>query len=722
MKTRSLSSLVLTIALAIVTRGVAAEATPDGAASAAREIDALLAKAWQQHNAKANALASDENFVRRIHLDLVGRIPTHDETVAFLNSTDPGKRAKLIDHLLASEGYVMHQFQFIADILRVLTNGTYPGDAGRVTGAAYAEYIKESIRVNKPYDQFVRELVSAQGKVWENGAVGYYQRDRAMPLDNMATTVRIFMGTRIECAQCHDHPFDRWTQMQFHQMAAYTYGVQTVMGIYSKSFTGLLGLQMERRKRTGASPDSEVHFRQALNEMIVPIKHAWVSHAPAQLKLPHDYQYKDAKPESVVKPATLMGLPAEFSLKGNPLQSFAAWLTAPENPRFTTTIANRLWKKLFGLGLIEPVDDITDNTVPMNPELMEHLRKLMIAQRYDVKAFLRVLCNTQAYQRDVTHAEIATGETYHFTGPLLRRMNAEQMWDSLITLVHTQPDLPNLPLREATDTFIANARKLGEAIEHLSPAELFQRADITSEVFREHASRYKELQGLMVEARKREDKAAAALLGREMGALRKIQIKTADENIYVPAVMKLSPESRQTGTTYKDIVVPGYMPRDRSAEKAAQTSAFLDEAARFGIPQAQQQVYLQHRQNMMRLWPRAAELDSPAPIGHPLREFGQSDRDSVENANYEASVPQVLVLMNGEVMPSILNMWSQVRLAVKRAPYPDDRIDAVYLAVLSRHATAAEKAKWTQAQATGLDQIDDIIYALLNTQQFIFIQ
>ena len=105
-----------------------------------------------------------------------------------------------------------------------------------------------------------------------------------------------------------------------------------------------------------------------------------------------------------MKPATLMGAPAEYSPKGNPLESFAAWLTSPENPRFTTAIANRLWKKLFGLGLIEPVDDITDATVAMNPALMEHLRKLMIAQRYDVKAFLRVLCNTQAYQRECSPA------------------------------------------------------------------------------------------------------------------------------------------------------------------------------------------------------------------------------------------------------------------------------------------------------------------------------
>jgi hypothetical protein len=105
-----------------------------------------------------------------------------------------------------------------------LRNGN---QTGAITGAAYAKFVKESLRQNKPYDQFVREMVAAQGKAWDNGAIGYYMRDRGMPLDNMANTVRIFLGTRIECAQCHNHPFDKWSQMQFYKMAAFTYGVQT---------------------------------------------------------------------------------------------------------------------------------------------------------------------------------------------------------------------------------------------------------------------------------------------------------------------------------------------------------------------------------------------------------------------------------------------------------------------------------------------------------------
>lgn len=701
--------------------GITCAAEPDVRITAS-EIDSLLKQDWRKHSLQGNAPASDEMFVRRIHLDLVGRIPTHQETVLFLSATDKDKRVKLIDQLLASEGFTMHQFHFYADLLRVLSKGTYNGDAGRVTGMAYAEFIKDSVRTNKPYDQLVRELVSAQGKVWENGAVGYYQRDRGMPLDNLSLTMRIFTGTRIECAQCHNHPFDKWTQMQFHQMAAYTYGVQTVMGIYSPSFFGMLALQKERREKDGTSMDDEIHLRQAFNEMIVPIKHAWVSRNPQQLRLPHDYQYDDAKPKSLVKAATLMGAPAEHDPKGNPLNSFAAWMTSPEHPRFTTVIANRLWRKLFGIGLIEPADEIMDTTVAANPALMEHLRRLMIAQRFDVKAFLRVLCSTQAYQREVTRTELAQGEVYHFTGPLLRRMTPEQMWDSFTTLIHTAPDLPNLPLREATDTFLANARKLGEALEHLTPAELLQRADITSEVFRKNAAQFKVLQQGIAKAQKREDKATVKALASELGVLRKAAIQTADEQIYIPAVMKLSAQSKQTGESYTDIKVPGYQPPDRNAETAAQTQLFLADAVRVGIPPPQHDVYVKHRQSMMRLWPRAAEIDSPAPAGHPLREFGQSDREFVENANHDASVPQALVLINGQMLPNILNSWSQVMLAVKQARYPDDKIEAVYITLLSRKPTAEEMAAWAKAQSQGLNTIQDLLYALLNSQQFIFIQ
>jgi hypothetical protein len=164
------------------------------------------------------------------HLDIIGRIPTMQETQAFLQSTDKDKRAKLIDALLASEGYTQHMFHFWADLLRVQSRAN--GGQGEMTSKPYLEHVKRRIRENMPYDAFVRELLTAQGKVWDNPAIGYYMRDLGMPLDNLSNTTRVFLGTRIECAQCHNHPFDKWTQMQFYQMAAFTFPLET-------NFTGV---------------------------------------------------------------------------------------------------------------------------------------------------------------------------------------------------------------------------------------------------------------------------------------------------------------------------------------------------------------------------------------------------------------------------------------------------------------------------------------------------
>ncbi|OYW30885.1 MAG: hypothetical protein B7Z47_02795, partial [Chthoniobacter sp. 12-60-6] len=198
--------------------GSLARADPKVSAAAA-EIDALLARDWAAHNLTPNASADDSVFVRRIYLDVVGRIPTTREAEEFLASREEGRRPALIDKLLDSEGYVQNYFHYWADVLRVQSKG-------QRTGPAYVHFVKDALRTNKPYDLFVREMIAGAGKAWSDGAIGYYTRDRGMPLDNMASTVRVFLGTRIECAQCHNHPFDKWTQKQFYEMAAFTFGVE----------------------------------------------------------------------------------------------------------------------------------------------------------------------------------------------------------------------------------------------------------------------------------------------------------------------------------------------------------------------------------------------------------------------------------------------------------------------------------------------------------------
>jgi hypothetical protein len=181
------------------------------------------------------------------------------------------------------------------------------------------------------------------------------------------------------------------------------------------------------------------------------------------------------------------------------------------------------------------------------------------------------------------------------------------------------------------------------------------------------------------------------------------------------------------GGRAEKIIIPGYdrkelTPEDRKALAEKAKEAYAEEAQFFGLKDKQLKDYFRERDSQSRNWLRSAELESPAPRGHYLREFGQSDRETIENANNEASVPQALALMNGQLLPAITGRFSQLMLTISKAPYPDDKVDAAYMTLLSRKPTAREKELWLQAQDKGLSTMEDLVFSLLNTQQFIFIQ
>ena len=708
---------------------------------ASRQIDALLAKDWQQHKLTANPPANDETLVRRFYLDIIGRIPTLQESQAFLTSTDKDKRAKLIDQLLASDGYSQRMFHFWADLLRVQTRSN--GGQGDMTSKPYLEHVKQRIRENMPYDVFVKELLTAQGKVWNNPAIGYYMRDIGMPLDNLANTTRVFLGTRIECAQCHNHPFDKWTQMQFYQMAAFTYPLETnFTGIAEQK--GAFELMVQARKK----PELERSTRnmgRVFENLGDFVRYSKVQPLPARLlKLPHDYQYSDAKPKDVIAPLTMLGKSVKCEPTGATTQAFADWMTSPDNPRFTTVIANRLWKQVFGAGLIEPVDEILDTTVASNPALMKHLEQSMRDGRYDLKAFLRTLYNTQAYQNEVSRAELYAGEICHFTGPLLRRMTAEQIYDSFVTLIQPTPDLPR---RQGIDSEMAQKivyrGKLSDALDLLTAQEIFDGAAQASEGYERIAERSKVLRAQYTAAQKAKDKPLLEKLNVEIRSLEFVARTGIHDYVVVPAVARLytqktgkpAPppipvrqptleELKKAGQNRAYIDVPGYdidqaIPSEEKAAEQARETHFRAEAKRFGV--VDEAAYLKVRRAQVKDWPRAADLESPAPRGHYLREFGQSDRDIIDNANTDASMPQALVLMNSELFQSILQPSTQLRLNLNAAKYPEEQLRVVYQALLSRDPTPAEKVAWTKASKAGLD-IEDLVFALINTQQFIFVR
>ena len=745
-----------------------ASAAPDLKTTAAK-IDELVAAKLAKENLTANGSITDEVFVRRIYLDIAGRIPTLKETQSFLASADQDKRAKLIDQLLESDGYTQHMFNYWADILRYKNQMTGGGQSAPA-GFAYGKWLKEAISKNMPYDEMVRELVSADGKTYTNGAIGFYIRDYNMPLDNMAVTTQIFLGTSMVCAQCHNHPFDKWTQMDYYQMAAYTYGMTGTNGltnpllaqaIYGRSAGKKGGYNKPVAKLDLPEGMARKDVSSAMSEILRPLRYNTVldeSHERV-LRLPHDYQYDDAKPKAPVEPT----IPVAFSKEGiqggdklPPVEAYAKWMTSKENPRFTTVIANRLWKKVMGMGLIEPVDEITDSTVPSNPQLMTHLEETMKALNYDVKAFLRTLYNTQSYQRAAYNKDVELGQVYHFPGPLLRRMSAEQIWDSMVALYKPAPDTPSIEAKIAAENAIRRVEWLDRALNSLSPKEIQACSIKVAQKQKELSEEVRKAQQSLAEANKNKDEAAIRKAKAAVSSQRRRLDEAVQEIVYTTGFKKFAEMAREGRLSefIKDeefakevnLVLKAKKDADLEIDEAlailskqrrARYDAQLKErmkadAERYAIAAQTKQGEDNVRQNL-RAWEsfrestyvRAADVRSPAPNGHFLREFGQSDRELVENANDEASVSQALMLLNGKVFSHLMNPFTAIarNMAEARKKGADDVIDTVYLSLLSRKATEEEKSLLREV-VDNADATDrgDVLWTVLNTRQFFFIQ
>ncbi|MEI6236344.1 MAG: DUF1549 domain-containing protein [Planctomycetota bacterium] len=738
------------------------------AQKAAAEIDALLEAHWKSQNIKPNALAGDDVFVRRIYLDLVGRIPTTAEAQSFLQNTQPNKRAELIDALLKQESYVSHFYNFWADILRYKSNFT---NTANVIPAAYGKYIKESLRSNKPYDTFVYEMLSAKGYAWDNGAVGYYNRDPEMPLDNMAITARVFLGTRIECAQCHNHPFDKWTQTEFYHLAAYTYGNRAINEAFNGARDAIRVRQdailADFKKEKAASSDNGAAAEKRKNERMEAMEYRKVvgiikgcvgqlfspigteRRADAVLKLPHDFKEPGAKPFDAMKPAPMFGSSAEIALGQDAAEVFAHWATSPKNPRFTQVIVNRLWKKMFGLALTEPLDELRDDTKSMIPDVQSRLEKLMIDQHYDMKAFLAIIANTRAYQAAVTRDEVERGSVYHFQGPVLRRMTAEQIWDSIVTLANHEPDARDIKREERDERRIIVSKMACDAYLNFDGTKLVDMAYAYLQSELELQKREHDVKEALVVAKRTGEKAKEIELRHQEGALDKERGQALVKGFLMPILSNLAQKKCGTNVvpvadpnykmnanprvlqveTWRSMYVPGYGPAPKTAvqleaDKEREKRHRFDLAKQASVPEKDYGSFATYVERTHTDWLRASELDSPASRGHVLRTMGQSDRDFVENANSSASIPQALLLMNSDIITdrNLLSPYSPLMLAINNASTPDAKLDAAYFAILSRKPTDAERAIWSKAASANPAKIDDVIYALLNTKQFIFIQ
>ncbi|WP_395733860.1 DUF1549 domain-containing protein [Prosthecobacter sp.] len=696
-----------------------------------QKIDQLLSQDWEKAGLKPNPPATDEVLVRRLYLDIAGRIPTLEEAQAYTSSKDPQKRAKLIDTLLASDGYTSHMFNYWADVLRLTDNVK-----GRITAEAYEEWLKQQVKTNVPYDKFVKNLLTTDGGVWDSGSIGFWQRDENK-LDHLAYTVQVFLGTSIVCAQCHNHPFDKWSQMDYYHMAAFTYGMDTKsrgvdfkssaaksMELDKKAVQAMSAaekkayrakLQAEKKaEESKISREDMQQVKRAMQDVMKPLRYTSAEWQEGRLpSLPADYKYPDAKPGQKVEPKTMFGQDAVLKPGQTQLQAFADWMTSPENPRFTTVIANRMWKKAFGVGLIEPVDEMTDSTVASNPALMDYLGQLMIEKQYSLKSFLRVLYNTDTYQRAATANEVPLGETYHFTGPILRRMSAEQIWDSFVTLskgnVDDTVDDENARLHQYLDdlsTFLGTVKSKG-------PEGLVQ---IAKEGRAKLDANQKQIDAM--KAKIEADKAKGIDVTAEAKALAKqaATLRKASEKDILVALL---------GKERADDLRQGYRPEKPDKEKRPQ----IDPKTLASMTKEQRKEFLKAYQrnssgkDAMGLTSRASEQPSPARPGTFLRTFGQSDRELIQNASDDASVPQALTLLNGPAADVINNPASKLNQAIAKAGSPSDKIATLYHALLSRAPTSQEQAILNSViKERGDKAVADVTHALITGSQFLFVQ
>lgn len=619
-----------------------------------------------------NPMANDEQFVRRVYLDIVGRIPNYDEATTFIKDSNPGKRAKLIDMLLDSPGYSGHMYNYLAEMLRVKDRLEGGND---VRGVPYINWLQKQVEQNATWDKMVFDMLTATGKMWHNGAAGYLLRDSGMPLDNLANTLAVFLGTDVACAQCHDHPFADWTQYQFYEMASFFGATSTRYQRRAPARRNKEGMEMvdmgnklmpEMESMIEKNGGDMTRIRNGLQQFIGANRYAITDTETNSTKLPHDYKYKDAKPLDPVAPKFIAwskedrSLPAykqKTKVEENLRAAFATWATHPTNPRFAMAIANRMWKRAFGQGINEPVTNIDDPNQSANPALLKHLAEEMKRVKFNLKDFMRIIYNTRAYQSEATTEQIVMGEPYYFQGPLLRRMTADQAWDSYMTLVLGDPDKYKKPLEDLYSKSID--------LDLYNPKLDAQTVLMKYDAYRKMGEKERAMMG---------------------GGL-----ATAGED------MMMMDDAKKAGKGSK-----------------AGADMMMDNAS------------LSYNGMVLR---RSAELEQPAPAGHFLIEFGQSPRNIIDGSNKIGSVPQVLMMMNGRAQEMLTNTDSlifrtmaKVKPEGEKADVESAKLDALFMSVLNRRPTEAEMATAKKTAASESSGYSDIIWALINTREFIFVQ
>lgn len=367
-------------------------------------IDAAVKAGWDKQKITPAPRSTDTTFLRRVYLDLAGMVPSYEETTAFLKDSDPRKREKLIDKLLDDPRFAAQQ----AHVWDLVLFGRHPQniDATRKRDG-FKKWLTEQFAKNVSYDQLVRKLLLAE----EEGSELFYVQYRNAPEEATVAVTKTFLGTQLQCARCHDHPFEDWTQRDFYGMAGFFVRLVVVDaggGANNKKF------------KVGEKSTGDVMFTGSVKEARPgqkgePVKPRFLGTKADLTEPPAPKDVKEPK-GNVLPPKP------EFSRK----EKLAGWLTDPSNPFFAKAIANRVWAQFMGRGIIHPVDDLSGKNKPSHPELLKALTDDIVARKFDLKSLVREIANSEAYQLADTGAVRDTLPVW-FERARVRALSAEEL-------------------------------------------------------------------------------------------------------------------------------------------------------------------------------------------------------------------------------------------------------------------------------------------------------
>jgi hypothetical protein len=380
---------------ATVPLGVPTESFPP----AKNFIDELVFKKLKQLGLPASVVCDDSTFLRRVSIDIAGRLPTIEETETFLVDQDPSKRDKAVDRLLASTDYA----DFFANKWAAILRNKRNNNEMKAPTFAFHAWIRQCLHENKPYDQFVRDVIASSGDYRTSPGTVWYKevKDRSAQLED---TAQLFLGLRIQCARCHHHPFEKWSQQDY-------YGFEAFFSRVGQKPGPLPGNE---------SPKIVYHQRGVA-------------------------QSNNPKTGQAVKPTGLGGVPMELAEDVDPRQKLVDWMAAKDNPFFGPALANRYWKHFFGRGLVDPEDDMRVTNPASNPELLEALGKHFVDSGFDMKKLVRTICTSQTYQLSALPNDWNQGDKQNFSRYFPKRLHAEVLLDAIDELTLSKSRFGGVP-------------------------------------------------------------------------------------------------------------------------------------------------------------------------------------------------------------------------------------------------------------------------------------